>query len=220
MGKIVKSVGGLVKKAAPVVSGVSGIVGGISNIAGALSGTTPSSTAGLQSAATNQTELMRDMYNQSVQRGEPFYQTGVAGVNKLRDLAGLGENQDAGFVQQQLESDPSYQFRLSQGQQALDRAMAAQGKTLDPEYAKKLAEYNQGYASQEYGNLFNRLAGISGMGQAQQAQGAALGRQYGQDVGAVNLSLAEAQYAADAANRAKGSNFFGNILGTAAGRYF
>jgi len=218
MGKIIKSVGGVVKKASPIVGGVAGLVGGVSNIVGAISGTKPASTSGLQSAANTQTALTRDIYNQSVERGQPFYDTGAAGVNRLRDLAGLSDNPAA--VKSALEQDPSYQFRLEQGQRAIERAMAAQGKTLDPEATEALIDYNQDFAGQEYGNLFSRLSAISGIGQAQQGQIAGLGRQYGQDVGGINLSLAEAQYAADASNRAKNTNFFGNILGTTLGRYF
>ena len=160
------------------------------------------------------------MYNKNLEMGQPFYDVGVSGVNRLRDLMGLGENQDPAFIQQQLEADPSYKFRLSKGQQAIDRAMSAQGKTLDPEYVKALGEYNQGFASQEAGNLFDRLARISGMGQAQSAGQAALGQDYASNVGNIQTSLAESLYGARSADKARRSQFAGNVLGSIAGGGF
>lgn len=197
MGKIVKSVG---------------------KVVGNVTGLGAPSTKGLQQSAANATQLQERMYNEAIERGEPFYDTGVAGVDRLRNLAGLGEN--PADVQAALEADPSYQFRLGQGQQAVDRALAAQGKTLDPEYARALSEYNQGFASNEYGNLFNRLSSISGMGQAQQGQMAGLGQDYASNVGNIGTSLAQSLYGAKAAQAARQADFFGNIIGAASGGMF
>lgn len=72
--------------------------------------------------------------------------------------------------------DPGYQFRLSEGQKALERSGAAKGMSLSGGQLKALTNYNQGAASQEYGqaynrynndqtNLFNRLSGVAGTGQ-------------------------------------------------------
>lgn len=54
------------------------------------------------------------------------------------------------------QNDPGYQFRLQQGQQALERSAAARGGLLTGGTAKDLADYQQGAASQEYGNVYNR----------------------------------------------------------------
>ena len=64
-----------------------------------------------------------------------------------------------------LEADPGYQFRLSQGQTAFDRYQAASGHRLGGRAVKEGIQYNQGVASQEYGNVLDRrfrLAGFSG----------------------------------------------------------
>jgi len=85
------------------------------------------------------------------------------------------------------QNDPGYQFRLQQGQQAIQNSAAARGGLLSGGTAKALADYNQNAASGEYGNVYNRrfnefttrynqyvnnqtnqfnkLAAISGMGQ-------------------------------------------------------
>lgn len=76
--------------------------------------------------------------------------------------------------------DPSYNFRLQQGEQGITRASAASGIASGSPGLKALMRYNQDYASTEYGNAFNRafgvdqankqtqynfLSGIAGMGQ-------------------------------------------------------
>jgi hypothetical protein len=64
-----------------------------------------------------------------------------------------------------LENDPGYQFRLKRGQTAFDRYQAASGHRLGGRAVKEGIQYNQGVASQEYGNVLDRrfrLAGFSG----------------------------------------------------------
>ena len=51
--------------------------------------------------------------------------------------------------------DPSYQFRLQQGQQALENSNAARGLNTGAT-AKGLLDYGQGAASQEYQNIYTR----------------------------------------------------------------
>jgi hypothetical protein len=52
--------------------------------------------------------------------------------------------------------DPGYQFRLSQGQKALERSGAARGVTNTGGNMKGLLDYGQQAASQEYGNVYGR----------------------------------------------------------------
>ena len=54
------------------------------------------------------------------------------------------------------QNDPGYQFRQQQGQQALENQEAATGSLLSGGSAKALDQYNQNYASNEYGNVYNR----------------------------------------------------------------
>ena len=53
-------------------------------------------------------------------------------------------------------ADPGYQFRLDQGQQALERSAAARGLLSSGSTLKGIENYAQGAASQEYQNAFNR----------------------------------------------------------------
>jgi hypothetical protein len=58
-------------------------------------------------------------------------------------------------------SDPSYQFRLQQGQQAVERSAAAKGLLGSGNVLQELTQYGQGMASTEYQNQFTRLLSAS-----------------------------------------------------------
>jgi hypothetical protein len=55
-----------------------------------------------------------------------------------------------------LTDDPGYNFRLTQGNKALENSAAARGGLFSGGTAKALTDYNQGSASQEYQNTYNR----------------------------------------------------------------
>ncbi len=59
------------------------------------------------------------------------------------------------------QADPGYQFRLQQGEEAINRSAAARGGRLGGATLKALSEYNQGLASQEFGNYANRAIGMA-----------------------------------------------------------
>ena len=89
----------------------------------------------------------------------PFYQAGTAGLGQLQQLA-MGQG-----VPEFLATNPAYQFRQQEAQRALERSAASRGGLLSGQFAKALQERSQGLASEEFGNAFNRLSGVVGMGQ-------------------------------------------------------
>lgn len=114
---------------------------------------------------------------------------------------------------------PGYQFRRDEGTRGIERGAAARGGAFSGNALKALAEFNSGLASQEFGNYFNQLASVAGIGQTSTNQTAAYGAQ------AANQQGRNAMYAGDA--RASGiigqSNAYGNTLqdlGGLAGDYF
>jgi hypothetical protein len=58
----------------------------------------------------------------------------------------------------QLANDPSYQFRLKEGQRALENSAGARGTLRTGGTLKDLLGYGQSFASQEYNNIYNRAA--------------------------------------------------------------
>lgn len=71
-----------------------------------------------------------------------------------------------------MENDPGYQARLKIGTDALQRSAAARGNLLTGGTAKDLTNYAQDYASNEYGNVYNRAFNqyAQGYNQFQQEQ--------------------------------------------------
>jgi hypothetical protein len=64
-----------------------------------------------------------------------------------------------------LPSDPGYQFRVSEGEKAIQRAASGRGGLYSGATLKALARFNQDTASNEYGASWNRLASLAGLGQ-------------------------------------------------------
>lgn len=60
------------------------------------------------------------------------------------------------------QNDPGYQFRLNQGNQALNRSAASKGTLLSGGTQKALARYNQDYASNEFQGVYNRALSTYG----------------------------------------------------------
>lgn len=63
------------------------------------------------------------------------------------------------YTGEDLYKDPSYLFRLQQGQKALDRQGAAAGRFLSGRQLQASSDYNQGAASQEFQNAYQRALG-------------------------------------------------------------
>ncbi len=82
------------------------------------------------------------------------------------------------FTMQDYQADPGYQFRLDQGNKALNNSAAARGSLLSGATLKAIADYNSGAASQEYGAAQNRFSGNQAL--AQNAQNTAF-NQFGQN---------------------------------------
>jgi hypothetical protein len=133
-----------------------------------------------------------------------------------------------------VQADPGYQWRMEQGQKALQRSAAARGTLLTGGTAKGLLNYGQGLASQEFANTdarrfrdyttnaaqqqqqFGNLSNLLNFGYGAQQNQNLLGQQYTSMLN--NLGLAGAGYQAngiiDQANvRAGNAVAQGNIWG-------
>lgn len=68
------------------------------------------------------------------------------------------------------QTDPGYNFRFNEGMRGLERGAAARGGLLSGGFGRKATRYGQDYASNEYTNVYNRIANIAGLGQTANAQ--------------------------------------------------
>jgi len=58
------------------------------------------------------------------------------------------------------QTDPGYLFRLSEGQKVLENSAAARGGLLSGQTGKALQQYGQNFASNEFGNIYDRYRGL------------------------------------------------------------
>ena len=115
--------------------------------------------------------------------------------------------------------DPGYQFRLDQGNKAIDASSAAlRGPGLSGATLKELTRYGSDYASNEFGNIYSRASNLSGQG-----LGAATGQANFTQAGANNVGEATmtgaaraGEFGTQAANaHAAGTVASGNAIGGA-----
>lgn len=99
---------------------------------------------------------------------------------------------DAGGIYDNLEMDPGYDFRLSEGEKALQRMQSAGGTRYGGGALRAAVRYGQDYASNEFSNAVNRrnaelgyLFSLAGFGQ----QGIATAGQAGQNAASNNSNI-------------------------------
>lgn len=174
-------------------------LGNVANIGSALLGVNGANQrANMLNAGNNQALAAQTaMYNQTQGNLNPFIQSGTGANTMLSNQLGTsGNTGTAGygsltspFTASDFTADPGYQFRLQQGQQALDRSLAAQGQTFSGGAMKAAQDYGQGLANQTYNDAFNRnlqqkqatygmLSGQAGQGQQAAGQLGAIGAGY------------------------------------------
>lgn len=154
------------------------------------------------------------IYQQNREDTMPWLDAGKQGLSQLSDLLGTSGNTSAQgygslvkpFSASDFQEDPGYQFTLSEGQKALDRASSAKGSYFSGAALKAATQYNQNAAATQYdsaynrynqnqSNIYNRLAGLSGTGQTAAQQVSAQGTQYGQDAAGLITGAGNAQAA-------------------------
>jgi hypothetical protein len=110
-------------------------------------------------SAEEANQLLWAMYQQNRADLAPYREAAIPALGNLTKLTTPGEKVGA------MQMDPGYRWRLGQGEQAIDRALASRGVYDSGRALKELTRYGQGFASNEFGNVFNRNAALAGIGQ-------------------------------------------------------
>jgi len=188
MGGVADAVGGL---AGGVVGG---LAGGLFGAEGAQDANRSATNAQLQGIRESNA-LQRDLFNASADMGSYGRGIGNQALGLMASLYGFQPGTDpASSVRfgedgelvttpgasgsgaappgaavpnfNALFQTPDYVWALQQGQQGLDRAAAAGGGLFSGNRLKEAVQYNQGMATQQFGNTWNRLASLAGIGQS------------------------------------------------------
>lgn len=164
----------------------------------ALASRSASKAANMQADATGKSiSEQRRQYDLTRADFEPYRETGV---NALRQLAG---DINAPLTSAEVMSDPGYQFGMQQGQQAIDRKIAAGGGRVSGAAIKAAGRFGTDYASVGYGAAYqrrqdrlNRLASLAGIGQTSTAASALTGQNSANQISGLLSSQGDAAGAA------------------------
>lgn len=185
------------------------------------------SAANTQAKASREaTQIQKDMYDQTRKDLMPYADAGKTALAQLMGQMTPNGYFNQTYTGQDIYQDPSYQFRLQQGQDAIQSGAAAQGGLLSGATLKALQSYGQDYASQEYQNAYNRfntdqtnqynrLSNLVGMGQNAAAMQGNQGMQTAQAVANNTMAGANATAAGQIAAGNKTANNFQTLLGAA-----
>jgi hypothetical protein len=178
------------------IAGATSALGGSSNPVGKfvdqnfLGGAERDAAAAQIQAGREANATQRYIFDQNRKDAQPWRQ---AGVNALGDLTSQMPDLNRSFTMADYQADPGYDFRMSEGQKAIERSAAARGGLNSGATMKSLTRFSQGTASDEYGkaydrfnndrtNRFNKLSALSGVGQVANQGIAAAGQNYGNNV--------------------------------------
>lgn len=142
---------------------------------------------------------------------DPYMQSGLAGNSALMKLL-----QDPNSI----KDSAAYQWRFGQGMDALDKSAAARGSLFSGAHTKDAMTFGQGLASQEYDNQWNRLMGLTGLGQNTAMGLGQLGMGAGNSIANLYSNQGNARASAYAQKGANNANMVGGILGSLFGGGF
>lgn len=156
-----------------------------------------------QEAADRANATQREMYDQTRADQQPWMD---AGKSALSDLTRQMPELNRSFGESDFKADPGYAFRMAEGQKAIERSAAARGGLSSGGTLKALTRYGQDTASNEYqnaysrftndqSNRFNRLASLSGVGQASASNLMGANQNYGNQVSQNQLGMGNANAA-------------------------
>ena len=210
---------------------VAAAVVGAATVAGSMySSRQAGKAAKTQAASADQaSRIQQENFEQTRKDLMPYKQAGDTSLSQLMGQMGSNGYFNQTYTGQDIYSDPSYQFRLQQGQDAIQSSAAAQGGLLSGATLKALQNYGQESASQEYSNAYNRfnadqtnrynrLSNLVGIGQNAAAQVGNAGAQTAQAI-ANNTMAGANSIAAGQVGSANAWSNTANDLGSMAAAY-
>jgi hypothetical protein len=196
------------------------VVGGGATLAAGYMGAQAAKDAAATSAAGMRyaADTNREMFDITNRNLAPYREQGQV---SLKDLVARMPELTRSYTAEDFNQgiDPGYQFRLAQGQKALENQYNRAGGLVSGNVMQGMQDYTQGQASQEFANafgrnastqtnIFNRLKGIADMGLSATGTTAQAATSAGQTIGSAQIGAANAE-AAGITGQAKA---YGNTL--------
>jgi hypothetical protein len=143
----------------------------------------------------------------------------MAEARKYATANAKGASEYQGFT-----ATPGYQFRVDEGNNAINAMAGAQGGLVSGATMQALQARGQNLASEEYGNYMNRLSGLTNMGMSAAGNQASAGANYASGASNALANMGNAQAAgyigqgnALAGGINTGLNIYGYMQGLGAG---
>lgn len=199
-------------------------VAGASVVSGMMGSSSAKKGAKAQARAIREaTALKKHMYNTTRKDLGGYRDIGGTALTQMNQ--GLPE-MTRSFTASDFVKDPGYDFRMQEGQKALERSASARGGLLGGAAGKALSRYGQDYASNEYQNVYNRfnqdrdqrfnkLSSLINVGQNAAAQTGNAAQNYANSAGADIVGGGNAQAASQVAQ----GNAWSNALEQGAGAF-
>jgi hypothetical protein len=138
-------------------------------------------------------KTQQDQYAQTRTDLAPYRQVGEQSTALMADLYGFNGPERQAAARAQFRSDPGYEFQRSEGLRAVEGSAAARGSNLSGGTLKALQSYGTGLADQSYGNWYQRLANMQGIGQNAAAQTGNFGANMANQVSGLQGDIGAAQ---------------------------
>jgi hypothetical protein len=151
--------------------------------------------------------LQERLFNLQRQDSEPWRRFGAQSLGDAYGMLQPGYDHT---------TSPGYQFRLSEGLRGVENSAAARGILQSGGTLKGIERYAEGMAAGDYGDRFNRLSTLAGMGSAANSQSAQAGTSYANAGSNILGNIGQARssgYAGQAAAWQQGLGSLGSILG-------
>lgn len=201
------------------------LVGGAASALGGILGANASQKAAQTQAQAAQyaADLQNQQFQQTRSDLAPYR---GAGTLALSDLQSQLPNLTKPFTMADFQASPAYNFNLEQGQLAINKGAAARGQFYNPATLQDIARFSQGLASNEFqnafnnyqttqGNIWNRLYGLTGLGEQAATQTGAAGATAAGNIGNFATQGANAQAAGTVGSANALSGAFSGIGNTA-----
>lgn len=154
-------------------------------------------------AANQMAQTQLQMYNQTRADNEPYRQAGYKYLGQLDNQMG---DLNRSFTMADFQSDPGYQFRMQQGQKAIEASASARGLVGSGKTLKALSDYGQGMGAQEFQSAYDRftndrnqrfgkLSTMAGFGQSANQMNAGAGMNYANQVNQAQSAIGNANAA-------------------------
>lgn len=184
-------------------------------------------------AADDSIAFQRESRDLALAYQKPQREAGYAATAALMDMAGLDRSRRpsaidmaqgkdgtwskadvpdlSSYDKYDFTADPGYQFRLDEGNRAINNSLVARAGALSGAAIKGALRYAQEYSSNEYQKVYSRIAQIAGFGGNAAAAGSNTIVNTGANVGNTLVNAGEARASSYVAQGNAWSNAFNQV---------